>query len=75
MAVATRAPATREDLAAVLAEAGEAGTPVRFRGGGTKQAWPPVSSAASPRSGSHGFVPPPTARTGCSKPVSRSAAS
>jgi glycolate oxidase FAD binding subunit len=43
MAVATSAPATREDLAAALGEAGEAGTPVRFRGGGTKQTWPPAA--------------------------------
>jgi glycolate dehydrogenase FAD-binding subunit len=43
MAVATHAPATREELAAALASAGEAGTPVRFRGGGTKQAWPPAA--------------------------------
>lgn len=35
------APATREELCSALAAAGEAGTPVRFRGGGTKQAWPP----------------------------------
>jgi glycolate oxidase FAD binding subunit len=42
MAVATQAPATRDELAAALAEAGEAGTPVRFRGGGTKQSWPPA---------------------------------
>ena len=41
MSVATQAPATREELAAALASAGEAGTPVRFRGGGTKQGWPP----------------------------------
>ena len=34
MAVARRARATREALAAALAAAGEAGTPVRFRGGG-----------------------------------------
>jgi glycolate oxidase FAD binding subunit len=37
------APATREELCSALAAAGEAGTPVRFRGGGTKQAWPPPS--------------------------------
>jgi glycolate oxidase FAD binding subunit len=43
MAVATRAPGTREELAAALAEAGEAGTPVRFRGGGTKLHWPPAA--------------------------------
>jgi glycolate oxidase FAD binding subunit len=43
MAVATHAPATREEFAAALAEAAEAGTPVRFRGGGTKQGWPPAA--------------------------------
>jgi glycolate oxidase FAD binding subunit len=43
MAVATKAPATREELASALAEAAEAGTPVRFRGGGTKQGWPPAA--------------------------------
>jgi len=43
MSVATRVPATREELAAALAEAGEAGTPVRFRGGGTKLGWPPAA--------------------------------
>jgi glycolate oxidase FAD binding subunit len=43
MPVATQAPATREELAAALAEAGEAGTPVRFRGGGTKQSWAPAA--------------------------------
>ena len=43
MAVATHAPATREECAAALAEASEAGTPVRFRGGGTKQGWPPAA--------------------------------
>ena len=37
------APATREELGAALASAAEAGTPVRFRGGGTKQAWPPAA--------------------------------
>jgi glycolate oxidase FAD binding subunit len=37
-----QAPATREELASALAAAGEAGTPVRFRGAGTKQAWPPA---------------------------------
>jgi glycolate oxidase FAD binding subunit len=36
-------PATREELASALAAAGEAGTPVRFRGAGTKQAWPPAA--------------------------------
>jgi glycolate oxidase FAD binding subunit len=43
MSVATRAPATREHLAAALAEAGEAGTPVRFRGAGTKRSWAPTA--------------------------------
>jgi glycolate dehydrogenase FAD-binding subunit len=43
MAVATKAPLTREELASALAEAGEAGTPVRFRGGGTKRGWPPAA--------------------------------
>ena len=38
-----QAPATREELASALAAAAEAGTPVRFRGGGTKQAWPPAA--------------------------------
>jgi glycolate oxidase FAD binding subunit len=38
-----QAPATREELASALAAAGEAGTPVRFRGAGTKQAWPPAA--------------------------------
>ncbi len=33
------APATREELGAALSAAAEAGTPVRFRGGGTKLAW------------------------------------
>ena len=37
------APATREELCAALAAAGEAGTPVRFRGGGTKLGWPPAA--------------------------------
>jgi glycolate oxidase FAD binding subunit len=41
MTVATQAPATREELRSALAAAGEAGTPVRFRGGGTKSGWPP----------------------------------
>ena len=36
------APATREELGAALASAAEAGTPVRFRGAGTKQGWPPA---------------------------------
>ncbi|HEV7844899.1 MAG TPA: FAD-binding oxidoreductase [Thermoleophilaceae bacterium] len=35
------APATREDFSSALAAATEAGTPVRFRGGGTKAGWPP----------------------------------
>ena len=35
------APTTREGLSAVLSAAAEAGTPVRFRGGGTKPTWPP----------------------------------
>jgi glycolate oxidase FAD binding subunit len=35
------APATREELRSALAAAGESGTPVRFRGGGTKSGWPP----------------------------------
>ena len=43
MSVATQAPATREELASALAGAGEAGTPVRFRGGGTKRNWPPAA--------------------------------
>jgi glycolate oxidase FAD binding subunit len=38
-----QAPATREELASALAAAGEAGTPVRFRGGGTKIGWPPAA--------------------------------
>jgi glycolate oxidase FAD binding subunit len=38
-----QAPATREQLASALAAAGEAGTPVRFRGGGTKIGWPPAA--------------------------------
>jgi len=33
------APATREALGAALAAAAEAGTPIRFRGGGTKLSW------------------------------------
>ncbi len=33
------APATREELGAALSTAAEAGTPVRFRGGGTKLVW------------------------------------
>ena len=41
MPVATQAPATREELRSTLAAAGEAGTPLRFRGGGTKSGWPP----------------------------------
>ena len=47
MTVATHAPATREELAAALAEAAEAGTPVRFRGGGTKLGWPPAAPAGA----------------------------
>ena len=47
MAVATRVPATREELAAALGEAGEAGTPVRFRGGGTKLGWPPAAPSGA----------------------------
>jgi glycolate oxidase FAD binding subunit len=43
MSVATQAPATRQELASALAAAGEAGTPVRFRGGGTKLGWPPAA--------------------------------
>ena len=35
------APTSREALCSSLAEAAEAGRPVRFRGGGTKAAWPP----------------------------------
>jgi glycolate oxidase FAD binding subunit len=38
-----QAPATREELSAALAAAAEAGTPVRFRGAGTKQGWPPAA--------------------------------
>ena len=38
-----QAPATREELGEALAAAGEAGTPVRFRGGGTKLGWPPAA--------------------------------
>lgn len=34
------APATREELGAALSAAAEAGTPVRFRGAGTKLRWP-----------------------------------
>jgi glycolate oxidase FAD binding subunit len=37
------APATREELCSALAAAGEAGTPVRFRGAGTKLGWPPAA--------------------------------
>jgi glycolate oxidase FAD binding subunit len=33
------APATREELGAALSAAAEAGTPLRFRGGGTKLGW------------------------------------
>jgi glycolate dehydrogenase FAD-binding subunit len=39
------APATREQLCSALAAAGEAGTPVRFRGGATKLGWPPAAPA------------------------------
>jgi glycolate oxidase FAD binding subunit len=42
-----QAPVTREELASALAAAGEAGTPVRFRGAGTKQAWPPAPPAGA----------------------------
>jgi glycolate oxidase FAD binding subunit len=38
-----QAPATREELCSALAAAGEAGTPVRFRGAGTKAGWPPAA--------------------------------
>lgn len=34
------APTTREGLSVLLSAAAEAGTPVRFRGGGTKAGWP-----------------------------------
>jgi glycolate oxidase FAD binding subunit len=47
MTVATHVPATREELAAALAEAARAGTPVRFRGGGTKLGWPPAAPASA----------------------------
>ena len=40
-----QAPATREELCSALATAGEAGTPVRFRGGATKLGWPPPAPA------------------------------
>jgi glycolate oxidase FAD binding subunit len=43
MSVATQAPATREELCSALAAAGEAGTPVRLRGAGTKSCWPPAA--------------------------------
>ena len=43
MTVAAQAPATREELAAALEAAASDGTPVRFRGGGTKQGWPPAA--------------------------------
>jgi glycolate oxidase FAD binding subunit len=33
------APATREELGTALAGAAESGTPIRFRGGGTKRGW------------------------------------
>ncbi len=42
-----QAPATREELCSALAAAGEAGTPVRFRGGGTKLGWPPPAPAGA----------------------------
>src|SRR5688500_5662138 len=45
MTVATKAPTTREELASTLASAAEAGTPVRFRGGGTELGWPPAAPA------------------------------
>jgi glycolate oxidase FAD binding subunit len=38
-----QAPATREELGSALAAAAEAGTPVRFRGAGTKLGWPPAA--------------------------------
>ena len=41
-----QAPSTREELARLLASAGEAGTPVRFDGGGTKAGW--AAPAAQP---------------------------
>jgi glycolate oxidase FAD binding subunit len=41
-----QAPSTREELARLLAAAGEAGTPVRFDGGGTKAGW--AAPAAQP---------------------------
>jgi glycolate oxidase FAD binding subunit len=40
-----QAPATREELCSVLAAAADAGTRVRFRGGGTKSGWPPPPPA------------------------------
>jgi glycolate oxidase FAD binding subunit len=40
-----QAPATREELCSALAAAAEAGTQVRFRGGGTKSGWPPPAPA------------------------------
>jgi glycolate oxidase FAD binding subunit len=42
-----QAPATREELASALAAAAEAGTPVRFRGGGTKLGWPAPAPAGA----------------------------
>ena len=41
------APSTREELGSALAAAAEAGTPVRFRGGGTKQVWAPAAPAGT----------------------------
>jgi len=38
-AATAAAPSSREELAEALGEAGKAGTPVRFRGGGTKLGW------------------------------------
>jgi glycolate oxidase FAD binding subunit len=56
MAVATQAPATREELASALAAAAEAGTPVRFRGGGTKQGWPPAAPEGAIRLSTAGLT-------------------
>jgi glycolate oxidase FAD binding subunit len=36
-----QAPTTREELCSALAAAGKEGTPIRFRGGGSKGGWPP----------------------------------